>query len=160
MNLLTECPRTFLWEKNWLYFRNYSNQVSLIRILTVDIPQFWYLAIFLQLLYYMKSILAYFRRYKNCHLNNLGGFEFWFLEKFHTWKCQKLPQFKIQCCSNGQNGNFWGFKMTKIDFLLNLSGRKILKFSTLCISIEAAQVCTLSIIFTKVIQFIQINSQL
>ena len=35
-----------------------------------------------------------FEKVKNCHFNYLWGFEFWFLEKFHTWKCQKFP--KIQ----------------------------------------------------------------
>ena len=41
----------------------------------------------------------------------------------------KVPQkFKIQSCSNGQDGRFWDFKMTKIDFTLILSDWKSLHF--------------------------------
>ena len=34
---------------------------------------------------------GWFEKVKHCHFNNFEGLEFWFLEKFHTWKCQKLP---------------------------------------------------------------------
>ena len=42
----------------------------------------WKFNNFLPLLFYVKSILADF---KNCCLNNFGGFEFRFFEKFHTY---------------------------------------------------------------------------
>jgi len=29
---------------------------------------------------------------KNCQFNHFGGFEFWFLEKLRTYKCQKFPK--------------------------------------------------------------------
>ena len=35
---------------------------------------------------------------------------------------------KIQSCSNNQNGCFLGFKMIKINFTQNMSGRKMLTF--------------------------------
>ena len=62
---------------------------------------------------------------KNCCFSNFVLFEFWFLDKFHTWKCYDCKKSKIQSCSNGQNSTFWGFKITKIDFTLNQSDRKI-----------------------------------
>ena len=37
---------------------------------------------------------SWYQKVKKCHFNNFGGFEYWFLEKFHTWKCQTFP--KIQ----------------------------------------------------------------
>ena len=34
---------------------------------------------------------GWFQKVKNCRFNNFEGFEFWFLEKFHAWKCQNFP---------------------------------------------------------------------
>ena len=42
------------------------------------------------LCFYVK--FGWFSKVKNCHFNNFGGFEYWFLEKFHTWKCQNFPK--------------------------------------------------------------------
>ena len=47
------------------------------------------LAIFLPLWFYVKSILAYFRRSKIAIWKNLEALIFHFWE-FHTWKCSKL----------------------------------------------------------------------
>jgi len=60
--------------------------------LTLDIPQCGNLVIFLPLRFYVKLIWADIQKVKNCQFNNFEGFEFWFLEKFHTWKCQKFPK--------------------------------------------------------------------
>ena len=59
---------------------------------------------------------ARFQRVKNCHLNNLGGFEFSFFGNFTLESVKNIQKFNNQSCSNGQKGNFWSFKMTKIDF--------------------------------------------
>ena len=86
---------------------------------------------------------GWFQRVKNWRFNNFEGFEFQFLEQFQNRICQKLPQFKILSCSNGQNGSFLGLKMTKIDFTWKTEWQKSSEISTLCILILAAQVCTL-----------------
>ena len=49
---------------------------------------------------------------------------FEFLGTFNIFKCEIFQKSNIQSCSNGQNGSFWGSKMTKIDFTQNLNGRK------------------------------------
>ena len=40
--------------------------------------------------------LGLFQNVRNCSFNNFEGLESWFLEKFHTWKCQKLQKITIQ----------------------------------------------------------------
>ena len=79
----------------------------------------------------------------NCHFNNFGRFQkvrncsfyqFWRLSslifwEFQTWKCKNFWIFKLQSCCNGQNGSFWAFEMTKIDFSQNLMCWKIMNFT-------------------------------
>ena len=50
------------------------------------------------------------------------------IKNFVLENVKSFQKFKIQSFSNGQNCSFWAFKMTKLDFTSNLSGRKILKF--------------------------------
>ena len=97
---------------------------SLIGVLTMDILQCRNLAIFLPLLFYVKSILAAFRRSIIAVFTILKT-EFPVLKEFHTWKRQKILNPKLLKWSKRQ---FWGFKMTNVNFTLNLSGRKFLKF--------------------------------
>ena len=85
-------------------------------------------AIFLPLWFYVKSILADFRRSK------LPFSQFWRLWIVILWK-KFIPQndkifqkFKIQSCSNGQNSSFWGFKMTKLVSRKIWVAEKIMKF--------------------------------
>ena len=61
----------------------------------------------------------------------------------HLKMSMTLKNFKIQSCSNGQNGSFLGLQMTKIDFTWKTEWQKSSEISTLCILILAAQVCTL-----------------
>ena len=72
-----------------IYLQTWAAELG---ILTVDNPQCRNLAIFLPLWFYVKSILVDFKRTKKSRFNNFEGFEFWFLEKFPTWKCQKFPK--------------------------------------------------------------------
>ena len=55
-----------------------------------------------------------FQKIKKYHFNNFGGFEFWYLEKFHPkiQNSELLKWSKLQFLG--------GFKVTKIDFTLNL----------------------------------------
>ena len=72
--------------------------------------------------------LGWFQKVKNSRLNNFFGFEFWLWEKkFKLNNVKNSKKFKIQNCSSSQNGRFWVVKLTKIDFTLNLSAKKILK---------------------------------
>ena len=74
---------------------------------------------FLQLWFYVKSILVDFRRSKTAVLTILEALNFDFWKNF-TLENVKSPQiFKIQSCWNGQNGSFWGSKWP------NLISRKI-----------------------------------
>ena len=88
--------------------------------MTADILQCGNLAIFLPFWIYIhvKSILALadFRRSKTPVLTIFEGFKFSFLEKSHTWKCQMLPNFKIQNAQLVKMAGFWGVEMTKTDF--------------------------------------------
>ena len=98
----------------------------------------WKLSIFW---FYVKSILADFRRSKNAFITTLNTLNFDFWKPSHLKNVNSFQKFKIQSCSIGQNSSFWGFKMAKVDFTYNLSSRKILN-STLCIPNKAAHVCT------------------
>ena len=61
----------------------------------MDISHCDNLSIFLDTTMILREInFGWFQKVKICHFNNFQGFEFWFLEKFHTWKCQMFP--KIQ----------------------------------------------------------------
>ena len=59
----------------------------------------------------------------------LKALNFDVLKHFTIVNVKSSQKFKIQSCSNGQNGNSWGFKMTEIDFTLNLSGGIKILFS-------------------------------
>ena len=48
-----------------------------------------------------------------------------FVKNFTLENVKITQKSNIQSCSNGQNSTFWGFKITKIDFTLNQSDRKI-----------------------------------
>ena len=96
--------------------------------LYLAIPQCENLAISLALWFYMTSILADFRRSKTAVFTILEVLNFDFWKKVAIENVKSAHKHKIQSCSNGQNGSFWSFKMTKIVFTQNLSGRKILKF--------------------------------
>ena len=99
------------------------------KFLTVDIPQFGNLAIFLPLELCVKSLLADFRRSKTAVLTNLEALNFDFLGISHLKISEYFKLLKLQSFSTGPNGSFWGFKISKIDLMENLSGRKILKFA-------------------------------
>ena len=51
-----------------------------------------------------------------------------FFGNFTLENVKNIQNLKIQSCSYGQNGSFWGSKMTKIDVTYILNSRKILKF--------------------------------
>ena len=78
--------------------------------------------------FWLSINFGWYQKVKNCCLNNLEGFDFWYFRNFTLKNVKNIQNFKIQSFSNGPNGSFWGFKMTKMDFMLNLSDRKILKF--------------------------------
>ena len=65
-------------------------------------------------------------RVNNCHFNIC--FEFWFFGNFTLENDKYIQTFIIQSCSYAQNDSIMGFKMTKIDFMWNMSGRRILVF--------------------------------
>ena len=95
-------------------------------MLTLDISQFWNSAIFLAFWVYLFQInFGWFQKIKNCRFINIGGFEFWFLEKFHTWnvKSSKTPL-------------FWPSKWAK------LISRKIWVAKISFIHIENSQLCS------------------
>ena len=67
--------------------------------------------------YFLREInFGWFQKVKNCQFNHFGGFEFEYLENFTLSNVKNSQKFKIQSFKKGQNGSFWGFKMTKIDF--------------------------------------------
>ena len=64
-----------------------------------------------------------------CRSYNFGDFEFSFFEKFHAWKCQTFPNIQnTQLLKMVKIAGFGGFKLTKIDYMQNVSGKKFLKF--------------------------------
>ena len=78
--------------------------------------KFHSLALFLPLWFYVKSILADFRWSKAVALTIMKALNFEFSMKNLTLESiENSQKFKIQSCSNGQNGSFWDFKMTSIN---------------------------------------------
>ena len=67
---------------------------SQIRIFDCRFSTLWIFSNFPALLIFHEINSGYIQKVTNCRYKNFGGLEFWFLEKFHTWKCQKFP--KIQ----------------------------------------------------------------
>ena len=55
------------------------------------------------------------QKVKNCLFNNFEGFVFW--KKLSLENANSFQNFKLQRSLNGQNGSFWGFKMSKIDYM-------------------------------------------
>ena len=96
--------------------------------MTVDIIQCGNLPIIMPLWFYVKSIFADFRRSKTAILTILKALNFVFWKNFILGNVKSSQNFNIRSYSNGQNGSYWCFKMTKIDFMWNLGGKKILKF--------------------------------
>ena len=70
---------------------------------------------------------GWFLKVKNCHFNNFGGFEFWFLEKLHTWKCQMLPKIQNSELLKWVKWQFLGLQNDP-NWPQNVSGRNNLKF--------------------------------
>ena len=54
----------------------------------------WKLSNFPAPLILCENNFCWFQKSKYCCFNNLESIEFWILQKFHTWKCQKFA--KIQ----------------------------------------------------------------
>ena len=61
---------------------------------------------------YVKSVLVNFWRSKTAVFTILEALNFDLRKKFTL---QNFQKFKIQICTNGQNGSSWGFEMTKIN---------------------------------------------
>ena len=76
--------------------------------------------------FYVKSILAGLDS-KNAILTISEASEISFLVNRSSENMQKLTNTKIQRCWNCQSFRFRDFKLTKLDFTKNLSGRKITK---------------------------------
>ena len=84
---------------------------------------------------------GWFQKVKNCHFNKFEGFEYWFLEKFHIWKCQKFPKIQTSEVLKWAKWQFLGYKMTNYWFHVKSDMQKNHEISTLCILNYAAQVC-------------------
>ena len=84
----------------WWTFRNFPATLK-------DIHTLWF---------YVKSILADFRRPKTAILTILEALNLDLWEFLHFKMSKNCQKFESQKWSNGQNGSFWFFNMTKIDF--------------------------------------------
>ena len=74
----------------------------------MDITQRRNLAIMLWLWFYVKSILADFRRSRTAVLTIMEALNFDFWKNFTLENVKSSQKFKIQSYSNGQNGSFLG----------------------------------------------------
>ena len=88
-----------------------------------------------------KINFGWCQKVKNCHFNNFGAFEFSFLAKCHTWKCQKFPKIQTSEVLKWAKWQFLGYKMTNYWFHVKSDMQKNHEISTLCILNYAAQVC-------------------
>ena len=86
------------------------------------------LAIFLSVWFYVKSILADFRRSKTAVLTILEAMNFEFWQFFTLENVKSVQKSKIQTCSNGQNGSFWGCNWPKLISHEMWVGEKLLNF--------------------------------
>ena len=106
------------------------------RTLTDDIPQCgnWDL---IQLLWFcVKSILADFRGSKTAILTIFLALNFDIWENFIIENVKNSQKIKIQCCWNGQNGNFWPFEISQNWFHVKSEWQKNLKiFTLLCVKV-------------------------
>ena len=84
-----------------------------------------------------------FQTVKNCHLNNFGGFEFWFLEKFHTCKCKKLSKIENLELLYHLKWQFLGLQNDQNWFDVESERQDFPEISRciLCIPNKAVQVC-------------------
>ena len=57
------------------------------------------------------------QKVKTAVLTILKALSFDFYKSCTLENVKNSQKFKIQSCSNGQNGSFWNFKITKIDFM-------------------------------------------
>ena len=62
---------------------------------------------------------GWFQKVKNCHFNNFGGFEFWFFEKLHTLKCQKIPKIQNSELLKWSNWQFLRLQNDQNSFQVN-----------------------------------------
>ena len=69
----------------------------------------------------------------NCHFNNFYGFEFWFLGKFHTWKCQKFPSVLNSELFKWWKWLFFGLQNDQNWFHVKYEWQNNHEISTLCI---------------------------
>ena len=65
---------------------------------------------------------------QSLNLGNFGGSEFWFSVSFSYAKMQKFNNTKFQRCCNCQKSRFWDFRLTEINLMKNVSGRKMANF--------------------------------
>ena len=84
----------------------------------------WILSNFPATLILGEINFGWFQKVKNCPFNNFEGFELWFYEKRYAWKCRKFPNIQNSELLKWSKWQFWGFKMTKIDFMKYLGDRK------------------------------------
>ena len=81
--------------------------------LIIDTLQCGNLAIFFGILIYVKSILTDFRS-KTVGLTILKALNFEFWKNFMLENVKSFQNFKIQSCSDGQNGSFEASKSPKL----------------------------------------------
>ena len=82
-----------------------------------------------------------FRKAKNCNCNNFEGFEFWFLERFHTWKCQKFLKIQNSELLKWSKWKSLGVQNDQTWFRVKSEWQNYPEISILCISNQAAKVC-------------------
>ena len=129
MKNLQKIPRNILKINWWLLFFEKCGQNYLISLMTwptciqvhdcIDLARligiFNNLTNFLQLWFFVKSILADFRRSKTAVLTILEAFWFALWRYFTLESVKSFQKFKLQSSSNGQNGSL-GLQNDKIDF--------------------------------------------
>ena len=83
----------------------------------------WKFSKFSAILILREINFGWLQKVKNCRFNNFEGFEFWFLEKVHTRKCQKFQ--------NVQNSELLQYDQNW--FHVKSKWQRYHKISTLCI---------------------------
>ena len=132
------------WMITWyrvFYFKIFIMKWPLQYIISVYRPgksngEFWLwifhsenLAILLPFWFYVKSILAG----QKLPFNNFEGWEIWFLEKSHTYKCQKIPEIQNSELLKWSKGKFFGLQNDQNWFHVQSDWQKNPEISTLYI---------------------------
>ena len=101
---------------------------------------------------------SWLQKVKNYSLNNFEGFQFWFLEKYHTRKCQKSSKIQNSEVLKWSKWQLLGFQNDQNWFHAKSKWQKNPEISTLCIPNLAAQVCRI-VTFAVIYPYIHLSGE-